>query len=36
MSWVVQALLFMVGITVVFELIIMGIYKLTKRGNDDE
>jgi hypothetical protein len=36
MSWVVQAVLFMVGITAVFELIIMGIYKITSHGKDEE
>lgn len=36
MNWAVQTILYAIGVTVVFELIIMLIYKLTSRGNSEE
>lgn len=36
MNWVVQAILSMLGITLVFEFIIIGIYKITSRGKKED
>jgi hypothetical protein len=36
MNWAVQTILYALGITVVSILIIMGIYKITSRGKQED